>query len=219
MLIYWRISFILEREQTWWFCGQSESAGGCYPPLQAACAPARSYVVYRQRRWRVAKVELPVRKKIRLEGHDYSSSGTYFVTICTTQRYVLLWDEGTIGLDEPTLSQIGKIIETAIQQIPTHYDAIGIDRYCVMRDHIHLLVIIHPTETVRCTSDPTAQETANAMLLKVIGSMKRWVSRQLGYSIWQKSFYEKIIRNNTEMDEVQHYIQNNPRKYTKYLLD
>ena len=164
-------------------------------------------------------MELPVRKKIRLEGHDYSSSDTYFVTICTTQRYALLWDEGTIGLDEPTLSQIGKIIETAIQQIPTHYDAIEIDRYCVMRDHIHLLVIIHPTETVCCTSDPTAQETANAMLLKVIGSMKRWVSRQLGYSIWQKSFYERIIRNNTEMDEVQHYIQNNPRKYTKNLLD
>ena len=171
------------------------------------------------RRWQVARMDLPVRKKIRLEGHDYSSSGTYFVTVCTTQRYALLWEEGASGQDESTLSQTGRIIETAIHQIPNHYKQIEIDRYCVMPDHVHLLVIIHPNETMPCGLAPAAQETNSAILLKVIGSMKRWVSRQLGYSIWQKSFYERIIRNRVEMDEVRLYIQDNPQKRAANLVD
>lgn len=164
-------------------------------------------------------MELPVRKKIRLDGFDYSSCGTYFVTICTTKRYALLWEEASIGQIEPPLSQMGKIIETAIQQIPGHYDAIEIDKYCIMPDHVHLIVIIRPSEQTPCAIDPAAQRATSAMLLNVIGSMKRWVSRQLGYSIWQKSFYEKIIRNSVEMDEVRQYIQDNPQKYAHSLLD
>ena len=164
-------------------------------------------------------MDLPVRKKIRLEGHDYSSSGTYFVTVCTTQRYALLWEEGTRVQGEPTLSQTGKIIDTAIQQIPMHYDYVHLAQYCIMPDHIHLLVVIHPNETMPSGLDPATQETASALLLKLIGSMKRWVSRQLGYSIWQKSFYERIIRNRVEMDEVRQYIQDNPQKRTANLAD
>ena len=159
-------------------------------------------------------MDLPVRKKIRLEGHDYSSCGTYFVTICTTQRYAMLWEEASIGQNEPSVSQTGKIVEAAIQQIPMHYDHAHVAQYCIMPDHIHLLVSIDPIEPTPCAIDPAGQETASAMLLKVIGSMKRWVSRQLGYSIWRKSFYERIIRNSTEMDEVRQYIQDNPRNYT-----
>lgn len=162
---------------------------------------------------------LPVRKKIRLDGFDYSSCGMYFVTICTTKRYALLWEELSIGQNEPSISQTGKIVDAAIQQIPCHYDAIEIDKYCIMPDHVHLIVIIRPNEQASHAVDPAVQETANAVLQTVIGSMKRWVSRQLGYSIWQKSFYEKIIRNRAEMDEIRQYIHDNPRKYAKDLLD
>ena len=158
-------------------------------------------------------MDLPVRKKIRLDGHDYSSCGTYFVTVCTIQRYALLWEEGFGKLETPVLSQVGEIIRAAIQQISTHYDNVKVDRYCIMPDHVHLIVIIHPDGNIPCSADLSAQKATDEALLKVIGSMKRWVSRQLGYSIWQKSFHERIIRNHTELVEVRQYIQDNPRKY------
>ena len=164
-------------------------------------------------------MDLPVRKKIRLDGIDYSSCGTYFVTVCITQRYTLLWEDRACGLGEPTLSETGVIIEADIQQIPSHYDQIENDQYCIMPDHVHLIVIIHPNEPIPSSGDSFAQETAKDTLLKVIGSMKRWVTKQLGYSIWQKSFYERVIRNKSELAEVRQYIQDNPKNHVKRTLD
>ena len=75
-----------------------------------------------------------------------------------------------------------------------------------MPDHIHLLLRIEPEADGRMISAPT--------LSTVVGSMKRWVSRQVGAPIWQKSFYDHGIRNQKDYDEIWEYIENNPRKYT-----
>lgn len=82
---------------------------------------------------------------------------------------------------------------------------VSVDKYCIMPDHIHLLLQIESGIDGRMLSAPT--------LSSVIGSMKRWVSRQAGRPVWQKSFYDHGIRNQSDYDSVWEYIENNPLKY------
>jgi putative transposase len=148
-------------------------------------------------------MELPKRKKIRLEGYDYSSCGAYFVTICITDRNTLLWNVGAdiIRPNEPPLSKYGEFLKIAIDAIPEHYANVVIDKYCIMPDHVHMIVFILPDENGRMISAPT--------LSVIIGSMKRWVSKQIGFSIWQKSFNDRIIRNEQGYREAWQYIDEN----------
>lgn len=152
--------------------------------------------------------EQPKRKQIRIENYDYSAPGAYFVTICTANKENVLWE--TVGADiirpqDISLSAIGKVVERSVLQISDHYKNIVVDKYCVMPDHVHLILVIQSNEDGRMISAPT--------ISTVVGSMKRWVSKQIGRSIWQKSFYEHGIRNQQDCDEVWEYIENNPLKY------
>ena len=70
---------------------------------------------------------------------------------------------------------------------------------------VHLILRIEPDIGGRMISAPTVST--------VVGSMKRWISKQLGRPIWQKSFYEHVIRNRQDYDEIWKYIENNPLKY------
>ena len=152
--------------------------------------------------------ELTKRKQIRIEDYDYSAPGAYFVTICTKNRAQILWE--TVGADiirpqDVSLSVVGKIVEQGVLQISNHYDHIAVDKFCIMPNHVHLILVIQNNEDGRMISAPTVST--------VVGSMKRWVSKQIGRSIWQKSFYEHGIRNQQDYDEIWEYIENNPLKY------
>ncbi len=156
------------------------------------------------------KKELPKRKKIRLENYDYSSAGAYFVTVCTRNRKKLFWKDNTnvredsIRPKEVILSASGEIVDNAINQISDHYENIVVDKYCIMSDHIHLIVFIMSDENGRIISAPTLQT--------VVGQMKRYVSKELGFSVWQKSFVDRVIRNARGYRKVWEYIDNNPIK-------
>ena len=153
-------------------------------------------------------MELPKRKPIRIENYDYATPGAYFITVCTANREKLFWENvgtDTIRPQNIPLSPTGKIVEQAVRQISTHYEIIFVDKYCIMPDHIHLILSIQPDDNGRIISAPTVST--------VIGSMKRWVSRQIGRPIWQKSFYDHGIRNQQDYDETWEYIENNPLKY------
>ncbi len=154
-------------------------------------------------------IELPKRKHLRLENFDYSSTGAYFITVCTNDRKHIFW-ENVVGADiirpqKVSLSSVGKIVEKSILEISKHYQHISVDKYCIMPDHIHLLLSIRLDENGRMISAPT--------ISTVIGSMKRWVSKKVGKSVWQKSFYDHGIRNRQDYNDVWEYIENNPLKY------
>ena len=152
--------------------------------------------------------ELPKRKDIRLKNYDYSSSSGYFLTICTLERRNYFWDNvgATIGRPQDViLSHYGNIVDEAINNISSIYPAIKVDCYVIMPDHIHLILRIESNVNGRILSAPT--------ISTVIGSMKRWISKQIGKPIWQKSFYEHGIRNQQDYDEIWTYIDNNPLKY------
>ena len=154
------------------------------------------------------------RKKIRLENYDYSRNGLYFVTICTKDRisYLCTIKEtlDCVGADiiRPIteLTDIGKIIDYSLHQIEKTYDDVYVMKYCIMPDHIHLIISINRDYEIisdgRIISAPT--------IPTIIGSFKRFVSRKSGFSIWQKSYYDRIIRNKDELAEIWDYIENNP---------
>ena len=153
-------------------------------------------------------MELPQRKQNRLTEYDYSQPGAYFITICTQSREKILWDgvgADTIRPQNIPLSTIGKVVEQGILQIADYYESVRVDKYCVMPDHIHLILRIETGMNGRIVSAPTVST--------VIGAMKRWVSKQVGKPIWQKSFYDHGIRNQRDYDEIWHYIENNPLKW------
>lgn len=153
--------------------------------------------------------KLPTRKKIRLSGYDYSMPGAYFVTVCTADRKALFW--ANVGADtirpiDVELSAIGEIVDCAIKNIPVYYPHISVDKYCIMPDHIHLLLAINADIDGRMISAPTVST--------VIGQLKRFASKQAGFSLWQKSFTDEIIRNEQHYLTVWQYIDNNPLKYS-----
>lgn len=88
-------------------------------------------------------MELQSRKIIRLSDYDYSTGGAYFITICTKNRNVLLWDNAvgtTIG--RPPLSAYGSIVENAITNVASIYPDITIPKYIIMPNHIHLIMML-----------------------------------------------------------------------------
>ena len=99
---------------------------------------------------------LPKRKLIRIEDYDYSTPGAYFITVCVNDRKPILWNVGAATC-RPNLSKIGTVVETAILQIPEHYPAVSVDKYCVMPDHIHMILSINTDEDGRQIAAPTLQ--------------------------------------------------------------
>ena len=153
--------------------------------------------------------EQPKRKQNRIENYDYATCGAYFVTICTVNREKIFWNN-LVGADiirpqNVPLSQTGEIVQQGILQVAEHYENVVVDQYCIMPDHVHLILRIDSDADGRMISAPT--------ISTVVGSMKRWVSRQIGKSIWQKSFYDHAIRNQRDYEEIWQYIENNPLKY------
>ena len=162
----------------------------------------------------MSEINLPKRKKIRMENFDYSTASAYFITICTADRRPILWNDfencvHNVGADiirpnKLPLSSIGKLVDDAIKQISEHYDNVTVDKYCIMSDHIHLLIFI--------LSDGDGRQIAAPTIPRVIGQMKRWVSKTAGFSVWQKSFIDRVIRNEKGYRAAWNYIENNPYK-------
>jgi len=153
--------------------------------------------------------ELPKRKNNRLTSYDYSQNGAYFITICIKDKQPLLRQVGA-RIARPPLTNIGKITESTITEIPIRYPAVELDKYVIMPNHIHMILFI--TDDGRAMRAPT--------LSTVINQMKGHVTKQIGHSIWQKLFYDHIIRNRDDYLRIWQYIDENPAKWEddKYFI-
>ena len=151
---------------------------------------------------------LPKRKPIRIADYDYSAPGAYFITVCTTNREKIFWSDRKSELCSPAnvpLSDIGMIVNNEIQKLNTVYDSVRVDKYCIMPDHIHMILIIDSDENGRTQFAPTVS--------RVMKQFKGSITKQVGRPIWQKSFYDHGIRNQQDYKEIGEYIENNPLKY------
>ena len=159
-------------------------------------------------------MELPNRKPNRLSDYDYSQNGAYFITICTRERKRVL-SKIFVGTPVPGCPQepsvellpYGKIADRYIQQMHTFYDHISVDKYVIMPDHIHLLIRIdgHPG-----TGVPTQR---TSVIARFVGTFKRYCNKEYGKNIWQARYYDHVVRDQRDYDEIWQYIENNPRKW------
>ena len=145
------------------------------------------------------KENLPVRKKIRLNDYDYSEENMYFITICVKDRLEIL---GKI-IDENymKLTKEGNIVKQNLYKIEVMYKNMIIDEYVVMPNHVHIILLINYKN--------------GTTISKIIKHFKTNISREIGYSIWQKSFYEHIIRNEKEYLKIKEYIKYNVINWRK----
>ncbi|WP_353893484.1 transposase [Proteinivorax hydrogeniformans] len=90
------------------------------------------------------------------------------------------------------LSQIGKITDTAIDKIPQFYPDIDVENYVIMPNHVHLLLTIKENGSRHCSTTKPKQNQKIPMFVK---HLKEHVTRQLGRSIWQRSYHDHVIRN------------------------
>ena len=148
------------------------------------------------------------RKEHRIKWHDYSSSGGYFLTICTKERKNYFWTDVGAPIGRPydfELSSYGLIVERAIKNIEDVYSAVSVDDYIIMPDHIHLLLIICFDQNGRPMGAPTIDQ--------IVNQTKGYITKQIGQPIWQKSFCDHIIRDEKDYNLHVKYIRENPLKW------
>lgn len=159
------------------------------------------------------------RKSIRLKDYDYSKNGYYFITICSKNREYLFGEirRGTIFC---ALNQGGKIADQCWKEIAIHYENVIIDEFIIMPNHIHGIIIIN-NERVQDIEPPRRNQFQH-IIPGSIGSIIRgfkigvtkWFRNNTDiHQIWQKGFYEHIIRNDDELNNIRKYIQDNPHKW------
>lgn len=155
-------------------------------------------------------MELQKRKPNRLKDYDYNSAGAYFITICTQDKKCILGTVvgTTIGRPpEVKLSDNGKIIDNAINNISKIYPSVTVDKYVIMPNHIHLLLQIHCPDSGRPVVVPT--------ISTIIQQMKGYVTKQVGYSIWQRHFHDHITRSEKDYTVIYQYIESNSARWAE----
>lgn len=142
------------------------------------------------------------RRTIRLGEFDYSAYGAYFVTICTQDRRHLL-----------QAPRYRAIVLKSWTTLPIHFPAVQLEEIAVMPDHVHFLITILPA------SDSVAQGGSRPAptLADIVRAFKGNAAREIngarntpGAPFWQRNYYERIVRNETELERVREYIRNNP---------
>ena len=179
------------------------------------------------------------RRSIRLQGYNYTQAGAYFITICTHNRIPLF---GEINGNEMRLNDAGRAVRECWKAIPDHYPHAEIDAFIVMPNHMHgIIVITHTPAGTRHDRRPGEEHAPDAYTLvgarhasplhrarqpskgtlgTIVGSYKSAVSKQINYlrrtpgaPVWQRNYYEHVIRNEKSLHDVRQYITHNPAKW------
>ena len=163
-------------------------------------------------------MKLPKRKNNRLENYNYSQNGAYFITICIKDRKPIL--SKIVGTGVPDCPKTvflpyGEIADRYIKKLNIFYDNISVDKYIIMPDHIHLLVSIlnGQSRTPVPTYSNIKTENKNSTISNFVSTFKRFCNKEYGENIWQSRYYDHVIRNQEDYNEIFEYIENNPKKY------
>lgn len=165
------------------------------------------------------KIMKKFRKHLRLKNYDYSQEGLYYVTVCVNFKEKILWQKSDDK--EVVLSPVGKIVDDCINYISENYENVVIDKYCIMPNHIHMIVDIGMSESRRGSLPLREMQNQNNIELgKIIGRMKSYTTKQYrelpgkqNAILWQRNFYEHIIRNDEDYAEKWQYIDENALKW------
>ena len=161
------------------------------------------------------------RRSIRLKGYDYSQAGAYFITLCTQDRACLF---GKVVNGEMRLNDAGRMVLAEWNRLPERFPRVVLDAFVVMPNHVHgILVITDPAPTVGATVGATL--VVAPTVGNIIGAFKSRVTveyirgvKTSGWPpfrgrLWQRNYYEHIIRNERALNAIRQYIMENPRRW------
>ena len=139
------------------------------------------------------------RKPTRIARFDCSQPNCYFITICAHNHRCIFGLPGQ-------LNELGRIVDRHIQNIPKHYQGVSIDKYVVMPNHVHMILVLESSD--------------NPGIPQIIGQFKTGVTKEIrrinpGVSVWQRSFHDHIIRNQTGYEKIWNYIEEKPQCWNK----
>ncbi len=157
---------------------------------------------------------------IRLPGYDYSWAGAYFVTTCTSGRANLF---GEIVKNEMRLNVYGRMVQEVWNGLPGHYPHVVLDAFVIMPNHIHGIVVLADDAGLNDISvgagfkpAPTTTPPRHG-LPEIVRAFKTFSARQInesrhtpGTPVWQRNYYEHIIRNKAALNRIRQYIMTNP---------
>ena len=164
-------------------------------------------------------------RSIRLRGFDYARPGAYFVTICTRERACLFGDvvDGALVSNE-----YGRVMGSCWQALPRHFPHVRLDAFVVVPNHVHGVIVITDLplqpqwgrgEAFAAHASPL-QGTKSGSLGAIVQSFKSVSTRKInqirgtpGMPLWQRNYYEHVIRNEDEWNEIRTYIIENPRHW------
>ena len=157
--------------------------------------------------------ELPKRKKGRLTGYDYSANGSYYITVCTRDKqHILGHSVGGGALDAPyvRLSKCGAMVRDTLLEMDAFYDDITINHYVIMPNHVHFILSICGERGPSRTPAPT-----NARLPAFLSAWKRLTNKKAGFPIWQRGYFDHIIRCEADYLRIWQYMDENPVRWTE----
>lgn len=184
----------------------------------------------------IVNQQLPQRRSIRLPDYDYSTHGYYFVTICTQDRQEMF---GEINDGKMVLNDMGKMIEDWWKKIPGRFDSIALDQHQIMPNHMHGIVIIDDSVTYASVGvdprvDPSMEMNPIGRTHRsapTLGNTIQWFKtmstneyirnvkthgwQSFNKRLWQRNYYEHVIRNDQSLQEIREYIINNPANWEK----
>jgi REP-associated tyrosine transposase len=163
------------------------------------------------------------RHSIRLKGYDYACAGAYFVTICTQNRECLL---GEITNGVMASNSFGAIVQACWDDLPNHYPNMELDAFVIMPNHVHGIVKL--TDVVGAglvgaglRPAPTENAAKRHGLPEIVRAFKSFSARRInelremsGTVVWQRNYYEHVIRNDDELNRARRYILDNPARWT-----
>jgi putative transposase len=154
------------------------------------------------------------RRSPRLVGYDYGQPALYFVTICTWLREPVL---GEVVDSSIRLSLAERSEEEVWQALPLRFQAIDLDAFVIMPDHVHGIIVLGTEPDVPpATATAKAKPTLSAVLrvfTSVSGIAGNRAIDRAGQPFWQRSFYDRIIRNERELTAIRRYIEDNPSRW------
>ena len=160
---------------------------------------------------------LPKRKPLRMSHYDYSTPGAYFLTFCTHNRKPFL--SRIVGAihesPRPELTACGRIVERVIQNIPAHLH-ITVDEFVIMPNHVHLIAVVTEEDVRRAIRESPLR--SRSLVSKALGYIKMNASKEIrkrcgDIEVWQRGYYDHVIRNREDYLALAEYIQTNPLRW------
>ena len=150
-------------------------------------------------------IVLPHRKQLRLRGYDYAFPGAYFVTICSAGKRPVF---GSISGESIVLSPEGEIVRSEWIALPERFSRLVLDEFVIMPNHLHgVLAFVGPAGGA--SPSPTLFEVIGAF--KSISTIRvNRLLRRRGVPLWQRGYYERVVRTGEDLRKIQRYILENP---------